>query len=113
MLEGRGRADIAGSVVLGLGDKVVFVESFAAVVDEGGPAIEDRFAAVVVALEPGVVLVAVVNGVRGADVDAAKLDRPEVVAVGFLIDVVPLARAEAEGIDLVCDVLPTRLARVE
>jgi hypothetical protein len=107
---------MVGSVVLGLGDRVGFVDSFVVsfltAVEEDGPAIDCLFAAVVLVVKAGAVFAEVVNEGRGAAVDEVKPVRPGVVVDGFLIDVVPFVRAEGDGIDLVCDVVPMRLERV-
>ena len=117
VLDGRGRVDIVGTVVDGLGDvtDLVVVGSFFAVVElDADGASDRRFEAVVDAVGT-LVFAAVVVAVRvGTELEGAS-DRREplvVVAVGFFRPelVVPLLRAVLE-VGFACEDVPMRLGR--
>lgn len=118
VLDGRGRVDIVGTVVDGLGDvtDLVVVGSFFAVEEfDADGASDRRFEAVVDAVGT-LVFAAVVVAVRvGTELEGAS-DRREllvVVAVGFFKPelVVPLLRVVLEVAGLACEDVPMRLGR--
>jgi len=118
VLDGRGRVDIAGTDVDGLGEvtDLVAVGSFFAVVEvDADGASERRFEAVVDAVG-AVVFAAVVVAVRvGTELEGANESRePAVVElVGFFTAelVVPLLRVVLDVPVLACEEVPMRLGR--
>ena len=117
MLDGRGRDDIVGTEVGGLGEvtDLVVVGSFFAVVEvDADGASDKRFEAVVDAVGAAG-FAAVVVAVRvGTEVDGAK-DNRDVVVVGFFTVgwVVPLLRVVEVGAGgLTCDEVAVTLGRV-
>jgi hypothetical protein len=113
MLDGRGRDDIVGTEVDGLGEvtDLVVVGSFFTVVEvDVDGASDKRFDAVVGAAGFAAVVVAVRVG---TEVDGAK-DSRDVVVVGFFTVgwVVPLLRVVLDVPGLACEEVPIRLGRL-
>jgi hypothetical protein len=112
MLDGRGRDDIVGTEVDGLGEvtDLAVVGSFFTVVEvDVDGASDKRFDAVVGSFAAVVVAVRV-----GAEVDGAKDSRDVVVVVGFFTVgwVVPLLRVVLDVPGLACEEVPIRLGRL-
>ena len=116
MLDGRGRDDIVGTEVDGLGEvtDLAVVGSFFTVVEvDVDGASDKRFEAVADAVGAAG-FAAVVVAVRvGTEVDGAK-DRRDVVVVGFFTVgwVVPLLRVVLDVPGLACEEVPIRLGRL-
>jgi hypothetical protein len=113
MLDGRGRDDIVGTEVDGLGEvtDLAVVGSFFTVVEvDVDGASDKRFDAVVGAAGFAAVVVAVRVG---TEVDGAK-DSRDVVVVGFFTVgwVVPLLRVVLDVPGLACEEVPIRLGRL-